>query len=132
MARYLQGAKGHPRGRAADAPPPDSPGNRSLGHLELAPWQHVNRHPVEERQRRVINRLLDGFAGFLTTSKYAAIATCSTDTALRDIGDLVSRGTEYVNTFETEVTRILCSERAGERRAGQGREARGGRTLGFA
>ena len=55
-------------------------------------WQHVNRHPVEERQRRVINRLLDGFAGFLTTSKYAAIATCSTDTALRDIGELVSRG----------------------------------------
>ena len=132
MARYLQGAKGHPRGRAADAPPPDSPGTRSLGHLELAPWQHVNRHPVEERQRRVINRLLDGFAGFLTTSKYAAIATCSTDTALRDIGDLVSRGTEYVNTFETEVTRILCSERAGKRRAGQGREARRGRTLGFA
>ena len=39
---------------------------------------------------------------------------------------------EHVNTFETEVTRILCSERAGERRAGQGREARGGRTLGFA
>ena len=55
-------------------------------------WQHVNRHPVEERQRRVINRLLDGFEGFLTTSKYAAIATCSTDTALRDIGELVSRG----------------------------------------
>lgn len=92
MARYLQGARGHPRGRAADAPPPDSPGNRSLGHLELAPWQHVNRHPVEERQRRVINRLLDGFAGFLTTSKYAAVATCSADTALRDIGGLVSRG----------------------------------------
>ena len=55
-------------------------------------WQHVNRHPVEERQRRVINRLLDGFEGFLTTSKYAAIAKCSADTALRDIGGLVSRG----------------------------------------
>jgi len=55
-------------------------------------WQHVNRHPVEEYQRRVINRLLDGFAGFLTTSKYAAIAKCSTATALRDIGELVSRG----------------------------------------
>ena len=55
-------------------------------------WQHVNRHPVDERQRRVINRLLDGFEGFLTTSKYAAIAKCSTDTALRDIGELVSRG----------------------------------------
>jgi Fic family protein len=55
-------------------------------------WQHVNRHPVDERQRRVINRLLDGFEGFLTTSKYAAIAKCSTDTALRDITDLLARG----------------------------------------
>jgi len=48
--------------------------------------------PVNERQRRVVNRLLDGFEGFLTTSKYARIARCSTDTALRDIGDLVARG----------------------------------------
>jgi Fic family protein len=48
--------------------------------------------PVNERQRRVVNKLLDGFAGFLTTSKYARIARCSTDTALRDIGDLVERG----------------------------------------
>jgi Fic family protein len=48
--------------------------------------------PVNERQRRVVNKLLDGFEGFLTTSKYARIARCSTDTALRDIGDLVERG----------------------------------------
>ncbi|MFM9196186.1 MAG: Fic family protein, partial [Planctomycetia bacterium] len=48
--------------------------------------------PVNERQRRVVNRLLDGFDGFLTTSKYARIARCSSDTALRDIGDLVERG----------------------------------------
>ena len=36
--------------------------------------------------------MLDGFEGFLSTSKYARIAKCSTDTALRDIGDLVERG----------------------------------------
>jgi Fic family protein len=48
--------------------------------------------PVNERQRRVVNKMLDGFEGFLSTSKYARIAKCSTDTALRDIGDLVERG----------------------------------------
>lgn len=56
-------------------------------------WRRIHEGPpVHERQQRVINRLLDGFEGFLTTSKYAKIAKCSTDTALRDIGDLVDRG----------------------------------------
>ena len=45
-----------------------------------------------ERQRKVLNRVLDGFEGKLTTSKWARLAKCSTDTALRDIGDLVARG----------------------------------------
>ena len=40
---------------------------------------------INERQRLVINRLLDGFEGKLTTSKYAKLAKCSQDTALRDI-----------------------------------------------
>lgn len=48
--------------------------------------------PVNERQRIVVNRLLDGFDGHLSTAKYARMAKCSTDTALRDIQDLVSRG----------------------------------------
>jgi Fic family protein len=55
-------------------------------------WQRANRQPVNERQRLVINRLLNGFQGFLTTSKYAKIAKCSSDTALRDIRELLSRG----------------------------------------
>ncbi len=55
-------------------------------------WQRINRHPVNERQRRVINRMLNGFKGFLSTSKYAKLAKCSSDTALRDIRDLVDRG----------------------------------------
>lgn len=55
-------------------------------------WQRINRHPVNDRQRLVINRMLNGFEGFLTTSKYAKLAKCSTDTALRDILDLRRRG----------------------------------------
>jgi Fic family protein len=55
-------------------------------------WHRINPHPVNERQRLVINRLLDDFKGFLTTSKYAKLARCSDDTALRDIRELVERG----------------------------------------
>jgi Fic family protein len=40
----------------------------------------------------MLNRLLDGFEGKLTSSKWAAIAKCSQDTAGRDIDDLVRRG----------------------------------------
>jgi Fic family protein len=55
-------------------------------------WQRINPKPVNERQRLVINRLLNNFEGYLTTSKYAKLAKCSADTALRDIRELVSRG----------------------------------------
>ncbi len=55
-------------------------------------WQRINRRPVNDRQRRVINRLLNGFEGFLSTSKYVKLAKCSADTALRDVRELVERG----------------------------------------
>jgi Fic family protein len=55
-------------------------------------WQRIGTAPVNERQRKVLNRLLDGFDGKLTTSKYAALTACSNDTALRDIQDLVAQG----------------------------------------
>ena len=56
-------------------------------------WERINsQSPVNERQRKVINRLLDGFEGKLSTSKYATLAKCSPDTALRDIGILLERG----------------------------------------
>ncbi len=56
-------------------------------------WKKINQSPVNDRQRNVINRMLeDGFVGFINTSKYAKMAKCSNDTALRDIQDLVSRG----------------------------------------
>lgn len=55
-------------------------------------WERVNQTPVNERQRKVINRLLDGFDGKLTTSKYAKLAKCSEDSALRDIRALLDLG----------------------------------------
>ena len=55
-------------------------------------WDSVRDVPLNDRQRLVLNRLLDGFEGKLTTSKYAKLATCSQDTALRDILRLVVRG----------------------------------------
>lgn len=48
--------------------------------------------PLNERQVKLVNGLLDGFEGKLTSSKWAAIAKCSADTALRDINDLLARG----------------------------------------
>lgn len=56
-------------------------------------WKKINQFPVNDRQRNVINRMLeDGFKGFINTSKYARLAKCSNDTALRDIQNLVARG----------------------------------------
>jgi Fic family protein len=56
-------------------------------------WEKANQNPVNERQRIVINRMLeDGFIGHMNTSKYAKFAKCSKDTALRDIQDLKGRG----------------------------------------
>lgn len=55
-------------------------------------WQRWATMPLNERQARLLNRLLDGFEGKLTSSKWAAIAKCSPDTALRDINDLLERG----------------------------------------
>lgn len=55
-------------------------------------WEIANRQSVNERQRLVLNRMLDGFKGHMSTSKYAKIAKISPDTALRDIKDLNERG----------------------------------------
>ncbi|MDR3237333.1 MAG: Fic family protein [Spirochaetia bacterium] len=53
--------------------------------------KHLNT-PINERQRLMLNKLLDGFDGKLTTSKWAKITKCSTDTSLRDIQDLITKG----------------------------------------
>jgi len=55
-------------------------------------WEAQIRTPFNERQRAIINRLFDDFEGKLTSSKWAKLAKCSQDTALRDIDDLVKCG----------------------------------------
>lgn len=55
-------------------------------------WQRWATTPLNERQVKILNRLLDGFEGKLTTRKWAVLSKCSPDTALRDITDLLERG----------------------------------------
>ncbi len=55
-------------------------------------WQIFDGIPLNERQRKIVNRVLDGFEGKLTSSKWAKITKCSQDTAYRDILDLVEKG----------------------------------------
>jgi len=55
-------------------------------------WERFATEALNERQIKVLNRLLDGFEGKLTTSKWAKLTKCSQDTAYRDILDLIERG----------------------------------------
>lgn len=55
-------------------------------------WEHIKTIGINERQRLMLNKLLDGFEGKLTSSKWAKITKCSQDTAARDIQDLIDRG----------------------------------------
>lgn len=55
-------------------------------------WEKYGAANINDRQRDILSRLLDGFEGKLTTSKYAKIAKCSQDTAYRDILDLIDLG----------------------------------------
>jgi Fic family protein len=55
-------------------------------------WQRRAGTALNERQMRLINRMLDGFDGKLTSGKWASIAKCSPDTALRDLNELVALG----------------------------------------
>ena len=55
-------------------------------------WNAHAQMPINERQRKIINRLFDGFEGPLTSGKWAKICKCSPDTALRDINDLIDKG----------------------------------------
>ena len=55
-------------------------------------WEYIAGVSLNERQRLMLGRLLDGFEGKLTNAKWAKIAKCSPDTALRDLQDLVGRG----------------------------------------
>jgi Fic family protein len=54
-------------------------------------WEIHDEEQFNLRQRKVLNRILDGFEGRLTSSKWASLANCSQDTANRDIDDLLKR-----------------------------------------
>jgi Fic family protein len=58
-------------------------------------WEKHKNVKINERQRLMINKLFDDFYGKLTSSKWAKITKCSTDTALRDIKDLIGKGILY-------------------------------------
>ncbi len=55
-------------------------------------WRDCAQVPFNPRQVKMLNRLLDGFEGKMTSSKWARIAKCSPDTALRDINGLITKG----------------------------------------
>lgn len=55
-------------------------------------WQQWTGHAFNDRQIKLLHRLLDGFEGKLTSSKWSAIGKCSMDTALRDINELIDLG----------------------------------------
>lgn len=54
-------------------------------------WNKRSKIIVNERQKKLINKLLDGFDGKLTSVKWSKIAKCSKDTAIRDINDLIAK-----------------------------------------
>ena len=55
-------------------------------------WEALTEVSLNERQRKLINLIIDNFEGKLTSSKWAKIAKCSQDTAYRDILDLIDKG----------------------------------------
>ena len=63
--------------------------NRVLFKAEF--WKKHSNTKINERQKKLLNKILDGFEGKLTSSKWAKIAKCSKDTAIRDINDLISK-----------------------------------------
>lgn len=77
-------------------------------------WEGIAGLPINERQRIVINYLLDGLKGKLTTSRWAKLTKCSQDTALRDITDLMERGILVRSREGGRSTSYALTEIAGE------------------
>ena len=75
-------------------------------------WKKIETVTLNGRQRLLLNRLLDGFDGKLTSSKWAKIAKCSQDTALRDIDDLMGKDVLIKDLAGGRSTNyMLCSTR---------------------
>jgi len=73
-------------------------------------WELHRPESLNKRQRMIINKLLDGFEGVLTSSKWGKIAKCSQDTALRDILELVEKGILIKASAGGRSTRYLLKE----------------------
>lgn len=54
-------------------------------------WEKHKNQALNDRQRKILNKLLDGFEGKLTSSKWSILGKCSQDTAARDIDDLIKK-----------------------------------------
>lgn len=74
-------------------------------------WDRLRSRPINDRQRKVISRLLDDFQGPLSTSKYAKLAKCSTDSALRDIRELLEWGVLVKNEGRGRSTSYRLEDR---------------------
>jgi Fic family protein len=55
-------------------------------------WKYHSSAELNDRQRKMLNKLLDGLNGNLSSSKWAKMTKCSRDTAIRDINDLLAKG----------------------------------------
>lgn len=75
-------------------------------------WETYGQEPLNERQRKILNRVLDGFEGKLTSSKWAKLGKCSQDTASRDIDDLIKREILVKNPGGGRSTSYSLAEKA--------------------
>lgn len=71
--------------------------NLNLIKIKVHFLESLKEVSLNDRKRKIIDRLLDGFEGKLTTSKWAKMANCSQDTAHRDILDLIEKGILKIN-----------------------------------
>ena len=94
--------------RAFEAPRPRCP------RAPESPFWEAQPGAFNDRQRKIVNRLLDGFEGKLTSSKWAKLAKCSQDTASRDINDLVEARTSSPRTQPEDEARAIRSWTARE------------------
>jgi Fic family protein len=74
-------------------------------------WESIANVALNARQRQIVNHLLDGFEGNLTTSKYAKLTHTSQDTALRDISSLVESGVLVRNPQGGRSTSYMLARR---------------------
>lgn len=83
-------------------------------------WERYGHFSLNDRQRIILNRLLNGFEGKLNSSKWAKLCKCSQDTALRDIGDLLQRGILQKEPGGGRSTSYILADDAGFEKAMEG------------